>query len=44
MDISHKVETMSNTQEFDNFLMCGEVNGQGKLSDEVLLLSGRTIS
>lgn len=28
MDISYKVEMMSNTQEFDNFLMCGRVNGQ----------------
>lgn len=44
MNISHTVEMMSSTQEFDNFLMCGKGNGQRKYSDKVVLLSGRTIS
>jgi hypothetical protein len=44
MNISHTVEMMSSTQEFDNFLMCGKGNGQRKYSDKVVLLSERTIS
>lgn len=35
MNISHTVEMMPSTQEFD---------GQRKYSDKVVLLSGRTIS